>query len=137
MPVTLSDLQRDERELDVQIGEATLHIVYRPSGITPVVEEELRQAQRDERTGGMLAGLLVSILVSWDLLPEPDAEPLPIDEETLRELPMRFLAQLVTAIGEDSSADPLQSERSAAGSPRKGPSASRRTGTSSSARAGT
>lgn len=137
MPVTLSDLQQDERELDVAIGENTLHIAYRPSGITPVLEEKLRETREDERGGKMLVEMLAAILTGWDLLPEPDAAPLPIDEKTLQTLPTRFLVSLVEAITEDSNADPTKSKASAAGSPRKARSASRRSGTSSSARRAT
>ncbi len=100
MPVRVGNLVRDRRTVTIPVGDESLTITYKPSGITPETEDRLREYAADQRGGAMLVALLADCLVEWDLL-DDRGKPLPVNAETLRQLPMVFLTQLVQAITED------------------------------------
>lgn len=116
MAITLSDLARDKRTLSVSVAGGSIEIAYRPSGLTPDVEQRLREAQADNKSGDVLIDFLLATLVSWDLLVEEEGETVEIDRQALRQLPIVFLSQLVAAIGADMAANPTMSAASGGGS---------------------
>lgn len=96
----LSQLLRDERSVTLDVDGESLPITYRPSGITPETEEAFLGGTERNRSGGAMASLLSDVLVSWGLEGE-DGEPYPIDEDSLRRLPIPFLGDVLGAIFED------------------------------------
>lgn len=113
MPVTLAHLIADTRTLSIPVGDDTLTVTYRPSGLTPATEGKLHELASAERAGGMLVTFLLDMLTGWDLLGE-DGAPLPITDEVLSRLPLTFLARLVEALSGDVRADPTNGGPSAA-----------------------
>lgn len=100
MPITIGALLADRRTISLVIGEDTLNITYRPSGMTPESEERLDTFVREKKVGASLVALLLDVLVEWDLLGE-DGKPLAVDAATLKKLPLSFLGLLVSEIGKD------------------------------------
>ena len=118
MPVTLSELFSDIRELTVSVGASELRLRYRISGITPEIEERFNQELAQSRNGRALVSFLSSVLVAWDLTDETGQalEPTP---DVLVKLPVRFLAELAMAINQDIAPNPTSAGPSGAGSPRR------------------
>lgn len=100
MPVRLSELRANVRTVAIPVDGDVLNVTYRPSGITPEVEDRLDEATSKQRIGESLMTLLAAALVSWDLLGD-DGKPLPVTVETMRVLPLSFLAKLVQAVTAD------------------------------------
>lgn len=100
MPVSVGKLCSDTARVAIEVDGETLNVLYRPSGLTPAVQETLRELVQEQRAGMSLVTVLRGTLVEWDLLDE-EGKPLPTDEATLQELPIVFLAQVAEAISED------------------------------------
>lgn len=105
MPVTLRHLAADRRTCRLAVGDDTLTITYRPSGITPELEDQLREYTADQRGGAALVALLEHCLIEWDLL-DDRGKPIPPMAENLRRLPTVFLGQVVQALMEDLRPNP-------------------------------
>lgn len=114
MPVRVGNLVRDRRTVNIPVGDDTLTITYKPSGITPETEDRLREYAADQRGGAMLVTLLADCLVEWDLL-DDRGKPLPVKADSLRQLPTVFLAQVAQAITEDMRPNPPSAGGSGAG----------------------
>ncbi|HXF08989.1 MAG TPA: hypothetical protein VNK45_10800 [Candidatus Acidoferrales bacterium] len=100
MPVKLSQLTADRRACRLAVGDDTLTITYRPSGITPELEDQLREYTTDQRGGAALVTLLAHCLIEWDLL-DDRGKPISPTAEHLRRLPTVFLGRVMQAIMED------------------------------------
>jgi hypothetical protein len=98
----------------VPVGGDVVNTIYRPGGITPEIEDKLQEYVGSQRGGAMLVTLLAGCLVEWDLL-DDRGKALPVTAETLRRLPIAFLAQVARAITEDMRPNLMSGERSAAG----------------------
>lgn len=105
MPVRLSHLARDKRTCTVAVGDESVTVVYRPSAITPELEDQLREYAADQRGGAALVALLAQCLVEWDVL-DDTGTPLQPTTENLRRLPIAFLGQVVQALMEDLRPNP-------------------------------
>jgi len=114
MPVRIGKLSANTATVAVEIDGETLNVVYRPSGLTPETEDRLQEMVKEQRGGASLIVLLREILVSWDLLDDND-QPLPVDERTLRGLPITLLSRVAEAISDDMRPNPQSGGRSAAG----------------------
>ncbi|HLH22442.1 MAG TPA: hypothetical protein VK066_07950 [Chloroflexota bacterium] len=103
MALRLSHLAADRRTVQVPVGDEQLTVTYRPSGYTPLVEEEVAAKRDDDRRpAGPIVALLAGVLDAWDLQ-DDRGKPVPTTAESLRTLPTRFLGQVLTAIVEDMS----------------------------------
>lgn len=111
MPLRLSELAAERRDLAVPWGEHTLALTYRPGQVTPAMIDE---ADRRAGSGGVIWAL-TQCISAWDLLGDED-KPLPITETALRELPSRFIMTVFGAIVRDSRPNPPRGETSGAGS---------------------
>lgn len=115
MPITISDLRADLRELSIAIeGVGMLNVTYRPSAITAEVEAALMDSLERQRPGQAVVSLLAETLVDWDLQND-DGKPLPADAATLRRLPLRFLMLIAEAITRDIAPNPMSAGTSGAG----------------------
>lgn len=118
MPVRISHLSADQRTIKIPWGDDAVIVTYRPSGISPAIEDRVREHMAAEKAGAMLVELLASCLVDWDLL-DDNGRPLPTNKKALRELPTVFLTKVTTAITEDMSPNLMSGGTSAAGCKQK------------------
>lgn len=110
MPVTLSTLTaKADVSLDVKLTpEDTLRVTYRPYAYTVALDEVYREALSAERGGAALAELLAALLVSWDLVNDKGKE-LATTPDVIKTLPLKLLAPVIEAIGEDLGTNPKSS----------------------------
>ena len=106
------------REVEVVLGDETLHAVIRPLGLSPSTQLSLMQTQEaiegaEEITTAMVAKALEAMplalsemVESWDLT--VDGEPLPTTFDSLKHLSMDVLQVLVVSIQEAASASPFE-----------------------------
>lgn len=99
MPISVSHLKNDKRNLDLEYSGETVHIVYKPSELTPTVMAEMREAN-EEGNDFFTTDILCKLLVEWDVMGE-DGQPLPIVFDELRYLQSAFLSAVLTACTED------------------------------------
>lgn len=119
MPIKLSHLASDRRTCTITVGDETVTVTYRPGGVTPELEDELRDCAADQRGGAALVALLSHCLVEWDVL-DDDGRPLAPTPKNLRRLPTVFLGQVAQAITDDLRPNPPSGGSFAIGSPRTG-----------------
>lgn len=62
-----SVVRRGNKTLLINMGNGLLEVDYDQSAYTPDLERRINEAAKDGRPGGMLAGMLSKILVSWKL----------------------------------------------------------------------
>lgn len=97
----IAHLLKDRRSLPVDLGEGeTLNVVYRPGAVTPTSHDETIELVGQQRVGAALAQSLATTIVSWDLVGDNNT-PIKPDVETLRDLPVRFLDMVLSAIQAD------------------------------------
>lgn len=84
MPVTVQKLNRGDgdRLVSIPIGIDVLNIGYNREKYTPAIERELREKMENKLPGCMLAGFLVNLLTSWDVVEPADGEQKKIDKLT-------------------------------------------------------
>lgn len=110
MPLCLSSLREQEREIAVPFDGDALKVWYRPGALTPELESILRQAgdekapEAPERTP--MLEVLTRIVARWDLLDEPDGQVVPVTHEVLFRLPSALLLAILRAVYEDVSPNP-------------------------------
>lgn len=111
MPLRLSELAAERREITIPWGEQSLVLTYRPGQVTPAMIDEA-----DRRTGSDgIIWALVQWVSAWDLLGDDD-KPLVITLEALADLPSKFIMTIFGAIVRDSRPNPPKGETSGAGS---------------------
>ncbi len=101
MPISLNHLKNDKRSVDVEYSGDSVHLVYRPSELTPTVMAEMRDANEDGNDY-FTVEILCKLLLEWDVMDAGDPPtPLPIVFDELKSLPSAFLSTLLTACTED------------------------------------
>lgn len=118
MPIRLSDLSRDERTVVLDWDGEQAELVYKPSGYTPAVEQELNADMTANLPNVAIAKMLSGLLKSWDVLDENE-KPISTDFETLRKFPTEFLQAALAAVTGDQAASREERKNSGGGSPRK------------------
>lgn len=102
----LSDLMNMEASVTVAFQGIPVTAHYNPALLTIEFFERvqaLQDTKDDETTEQHLVVTLVKMMITrWDLT-DDDGTPLPIDEATLRKLPMALLNELITTIQEGVS----------------------------------
>ena len=100
MPLDLSDLLAERRELDVKYHDFVICITYNPNTQTEVIEELMKEQIDEQRYAASLRTFIVKSVTKWDLT--EDGKPLPIDDETVRtKVPTAVQVAITTAITED------------------------------------
>ncbi len=110
----IGNLVRDRKTVTVQVGDGTVQVTFRPSGITPEIEDRLRDMIAEQRVGASFVALLSGILVEWDLQ-DDEGRPYPMDAESLRRLPTVFLYAVAQAVSAEMVPNPPSGGSSAAG----------------------
>jgi hypothetical protein len=147
MPLELNDIINDARWTTAYIGNHSFEFAYRPTATSFRRQTELRRFVRrvdieganDFDEGKEMAQMLCDLVSDWDL--EQGGKPIPINVESVQDLPSAIFDAVMTAIRHDREEDDnekkVQSPTSGAGSGRAGNSAHARNGTTSSERRGT
>lgn len=104
MPISLNALRDDRKQVRIRSGNDSLLIWIYPDRLTNDVMDQYREAQEEEpKDYDAMAAAFATFVESWDLVAaEGDEEPMPIDGETFRVLPLRLLngiwGELVEAV---------------------------------------
>lgn len=127
MTVSLSQLRRNVRTINVAYFENNLAVTYRPSELTPQNTSEIQDKIDNGEAKNVIIETLCRVMVSWDLVdteldeegnPLLDMEgnnktvPFPITPESLNTLPGPLLLAISDAIGEDARPKPKSAGKS-------------------------
>lgn len=111
MPIRISDLARERREIRVPTNHGDLRVVYNPNAVTASDQARLLAAEGTEAFRELL-GQIEKTIVFMDLVGPlyddagqeivPDGEPIPVEGYFLQFLPQMQLAAIYQAVLEDS-----------------------------------
>jgi hypothetical protein len=107
----ISQILNDSKTLAIDIENETLNVTYKPSSLTPEIEENFLANVENKRSGFALAQFLSSVIFSWDLVTEDGSEYKPT-LDNLKSLPINFLNEVIGAIFEDLSPKKTKSQKS-------------------------
>jgi hypothetical protein len=96
MPINLSNLKNDKRTVTAHYFGDECGVTYRPSELTPTVESAIRDAEGNT----VLVDTLCKLIVAWEVMGD-DGQPLPIEPDTLGNLPSAFLGAILQACRDD------------------------------------
>lgn len=96
MPIKVSNLKNNKRTVTGEYFGDTFEVVYRPNGLTPTIEDELREAASNK----VLVEKICGLIVQWDVLGE-DGKPLPIKPDVLKDIDSALLVAIIGACRED------------------------------------
>lgn len=99
MPINVSNMKNDRRAVEFEYAGDMVHLIYKPSEMTPTVMAELRE-KNNEGDNYFTVDLLQKILVTWDVQLE-DGSEMPITFENMKDLPSAFLAACLRECTED------------------------------------
>jgi hypothetical protein len=100
MGLKMGDFAKDERVVEMQVGDETASVTYRASAYTPRVESELQGALEQNRPSLGMARLLAGVLLSWEVLDE-DGNEIEPTMDNLMDIPSVLLGAAITAISRD------------------------------------
>src|SRR5262245_63155121 len=86
----LGQLVETTKRLVVLFGDVKLKIAYRPSAVTPRFQKAVARAQAEGDLDALILEPLCRLLASWDLT-DDDGQALPIEADTLADLPVPIL----------------------------------------------
>lgn len=130
MPLELNDVLNDARWVQVQFGDHAFEVAYRPAATSMRRQSELKRTLRRMLAEGEetdidesveMAKVICEMVSDWDL--QRDSRPLPINIETVQDLPGVLFNAIMEAISQDSQAEreekKVSNATSAAGLPRR------------------
>ncbi len=95
MPISLNHLRNDKRNITASYFGDTVDISYKPSELTPTVEDEIR-----ENDQGTVVKIFCKLITKWDVVDE-NGEELPVTPEVVGDMPSAFLNALIFACRDD------------------------------------
>lgn len=107
----ISQILNDSKSLSINVEGETLNVTYKPSALTPDIEENFLSNVESKRSGFALAQFLTSILSDWDLVNDAD-EKYEITLDNLKKLPINLLNTIIGEIFEDLSPKKTKSQKS-------------------------
>ncbi|MFZ6028040.1 MAG: hypothetical protein ACOYYS_10020 [Chloroflexota bacterium] len=129
MGISISELILDERTVAVNLGddpatgdEINIDVTYRPSGLTPAVEEDAQRLFSRGMQGAGTARLLSGMITFVDIT-DDDGNPIPATYEGLSNVPVVFLVKIMAALLADVRQSKEDLKNSAGGSRRAAKSA--------------
>lgn len=128
MSITLSDLARDTRKIEIEWDGETMGLTYRPGEYTPEMESAFVESLNSNLPGNAFARILSKLIVSWEMLDDGGQE-VPHDYETLAQIYTVFLTHVFNAITEDQTSAREDRKNSGGGSPKRAKSVTARSGT--------
>jgi hypothetical protein len=84
MGISMKNVKAATKATTVKWEGEEAKLTYRPSAVTPAMMDEVLMEEENGKGHHALTGLLVHVLVDWEVL-DDDGEPLPITSETLSE----------------------------------------------------
>lgn len=114
MPVTLAEIAANTSTVTVSFGDKSLSVEYHPLLITDEMLANLTGfAQLTEATAlakiRELAGILVDLIESWDLLENDGETPIPLTVPRLMKLSPVIKARVIQAMMEDINPETMAS----------------------------
>lgn len=98
MPVSLSDLRNNSRNVRIYFGGSDLNVEVFPHRLTNEVLDRFRDAAED-RDYDEMAAAFGEVVTAWDLLGD-DEQPMPIDGKTFRTVSTSVINHIWTEIAE-------------------------------------
>lgn len=95
MPLNLANIRNDKRTLTATTLWGDVEVTYKPSALTPTVEDELRAADDNE----VVCGIFTQLVTAWDVM--DGDKPYPLSVETLMSFPSALLNAILQACRED------------------------------------
>lgn len=111
----ISDVIKNEATVLIPAGDEHLSVTYRPSVITPSMQEGVMAAERTGSIQQALYGPLEQLIVTWDLT-DDDGVPYGTTEEALKVVPTVALVHVLMAIFRDLGPNGMRGSASANGS---------------------
>lgn len=81
----------------VKVEAYDMTVSYRPGALTPAEQDRIMDLMEKNRQGPAFAKIISRLVASWDLTGDDD-QPYPVTEESLRDLPMDFLANVLNTL---------------------------------------
>jgi hypothetical protein len=104
MPLQVSDLGKEVRTFTWEYLGEEIEIKYNVYRFTPEMEAEIGAGGAEEgRMAQLLVENVLAILIDWDIY--DGEEKIPLEYDALMEVPIRLLADLMEAIGNDAGGD--------------------------------
>lgn len=128
MAITIGDLTRDVRTIEIEWDGETMQLTYRPGAYTPEVESQFVNQMVSSLPGNAFAEMLAKLIVNWEMLDENGNE-IPHDAATLKGIYTAFLTHVFKEISTDMQAAREDRKNFDGGSQRRAKSASARNGT--------
>ena len=102
MPIRLSDLAAKTRTVTVDFEGTPIEVTYLPGRMTMATQQRLQKSTElpAGKANRELATILAELVAGWDVTDDNGA-PLPVTEELVRQLPLRFVTALTTELFED------------------------------------
>lgn len=107
MTIRLHNVIDDQATTTVVYGGETGKVTYRPNAITPALMSRAATAQQNPEEADMAALIvdwICTVVADWDV--EGTDGTIPLDHESIAELPMGFLSAVVGAVAQDAG-EPL------------------------------
>ena len=110
--------------------EEYIEVTYKPGELTLEVSDRLQEqiAINADDNEAVLKAMLLPLLETWDIEDE-EGNQIPVNEETLRTIPLQFLMGVILTITADGRPDPQKVGSSDASSPLRDVSESSLSGT--------
>ena len=115
----VSDLAKKEKELVIRVGDGPtdlVHVVYRPGALTLEVSDQVKEIMETGFEHEVALAMLKAMVVKWDLEDEDEKE-LPVNEQTIKQVPLEFLGMILRGIEADARPNPTMGETSDGTSP--------------------
>lgn len=104
MPLQVSDLGKERKTFTWDYLGEEIEITYNIYRFTPEMEAEIGAGGAEEgRMAQLLVENVLAILIDWDIY--DGEEKIPLEYDALMEVPVRLLADLMEAIGNDAGGD--------------------------------
>lgn len=130
MPLQIADVGKEQRTFTWEYLGEEIPITYNLYIFTPEVEDEIEELVGDSefQTRGLVQ-MVLHLVTDWEIL--DGEEKIPITREGLAKVPVRVLADLMSAIRDDAGGDEEEGKASGARSSRNREQRRHRGGTSS------
>lgn len=104
----------NRRQVQVQCEGGTLTVWYSQNAFTPRLEQMARDltSSPDEAASKALCVLLSRLILDWDLTEEDEVTKVPITQDSLLDLPIKLLTDVISTINKDISPNESTPERS-------------------------
>lgn len=95
MPLNLANIKNDKRTITAKTIWGDVEVTYRPSALTPAVEDELRNATDNV----VVCEKFVEMVTAWDVV--DDGKPFPLKADALMQFPSALLNAILQECRED------------------------------------